>query len=386
VSEKTEGNSKAKEEVLMPHRGKNTATYVLAVLIVVVALVAASIATGVISLGSGKESVTITGAGATFPQPLISKWSDAYYNSTDGAVRVNYGGGGSGQGISQIMAKTVDFGGSDAPLDYANVSAYGIVHIPETIGAVVLAYNLPGISYFRLNGPAIAGIFMKDITTWNDPVIQALNPGITLPANDIATVVRSDSSGTTFVFTGYLKTIDTTWAQLYGQKKSLSWPAGTIAQNGNAGVAQAVQGTSYSIGYIELTYALQNSIKFATLQNHEGNFVNASLETTAAAAAGAVLPAGNADWGSVNILDRPGSNAYPIASFTYILIYKELFNDETKMNETDARALIDFLWWAVHDDGQIFAEQLSYAPLPGSVVSLNEATLESITYKGAPVL
>jgi len=386
VSGQTEKKDTGGEEAYMPHKGKNTAMYILAVLAVVIVLVVASIATGILSFGSKEESVTITGAGATFPQPLISKWADAYYNKTDGKVKVNYGGGGSGQGISQILAKTVDFGGTDAPLDYANVTANGILHIPETIGAVVLAYNLPGINYLRLSGPVVAAIFMKNITKWNDPQISALNPGVTLPSNDIATIVRSDSSGTTFVFTGYLKKVDPVWAQLYGQKKSLSWPEGTIAQNGNAGVAQAVQGTSYTIGYIELTYALQNNIRHAALQNHDGYFVNASLETTAAAAAGAGLPAGDGDWSSVNILDRPGANAYPIATFTYILVYKELYNEVSKMNRTAAKALVDFLWWAVHEDGQDYAEQLSYAPLPQSVIELNEDTLKSMTYKGERLL
>ncbi|MEM3049191.1 MAG: phosphate ABC transporter substrate-binding protein PstS [Thermoplasmata archaeon] len=386
MSEAGDEKDKGREGVYMPHKGKNMAIYILAVVAVVVALVVASMATGILSFGSDRESVTITGAGATFPQPLISKWADVYYNKTGGKVRINYGGGGSGQGISQILAKTVDFGGTDAPLDYANVTANGILHVPETIGAVVIAYNLPGINYLRLSGPVIAAIFMKNITKWNDPQISALNPGVTLPPNDIATIVRSDSSGTTFVFTGYLKVVDPVWAQLYGQKKSLSWPEGTIAQNGNAGVAQAVQGTSYTIGYIELTYALQNNIRHATLQNHDGYFVNASLETTAAAAAGVVLPAGDGDWSNVNILDKPGANAYPIATFTYILVYKELYNEASKMNKTAAKALVDFLWWAIHEEGQEYAERLSYAPLPQSVVELNENTLKSITYKGEKLI
>lgn len=386
MTEADEKKESGKGEVYMPHKGKNMAIYVLAVLVVAIILVVASVATGILSLGSKKESVTITGAGATFPHPLISKWADIYYNKTGGSVRINYGGGGSGQGISQILAKTVDFGASDAPLDYANVSRNGMLHIPETIGAVVLAYNVPGISYLKLTGTVVAAIFMKNITKWNDPQISALNPGITLPSNDIATIVRSDSSGTTFVFTGYLKAVDTTWAQLYGQKKALSWPEGTIAQNGNAGVAQAVQGTSYTIGYIELTYALQNNIRFAALRNHDGNFINASLETTAEAAAGASLPAGDGDWSNVNILDRPGTGAYPAATFTYLLVYKEMYNEVTKMNRSAAKALVDFLWWAVHNEGQTYAGQLSYAPLPQSVVDLNEDTLKQITYKGEPLL
>ncbi len=378
-----EKDGAADGKVVMPHRGGNTALYMLAAVAVVAVIIIAAFATGILSTGS-KDSVTLTGAGATFPMPLIMKWADEYYNVSDGAVKVNYGGGGSGAGITQIKERQVDFAGSDAPLSAADSSTYGLVHIPETLGAVVVAFNLPGISALKLDGDTTARIFMKNITAWDDPAIAAQNPGVTLPDESIATVVRSDSSGTTFVFTGYLAIVSPVFDELYGQGKTVAWPEGTLAQSGNSGVAQAVQGTSYSIGYIELAYALENDIAFAQMKNHDGVYITASLATTAAAAAAAVpaLPAGDGDWSGVHVLDAPGADSYPIVTFTYILIYKELYNEDTEMNRSAAEALLDFLWWAVHEDGQALAGPLQYAPLPDAVVELNEETLRAITYQG----
>ncbi|MGQ9588466.1 MAG: phosphate ABC transporter substrate-binding protein PstS [Thermoplasmata archaeon] len=375
------------ERLIMPHRGGRTIKIALAAILAVVIVIAA-FATGMLSLGSKKENVALKGAGATFPMPLILKWADVYYNVTDSRVQINYGGGGSGAGITQIKEKQVDFAGTDAPLSASDSASYGLVHIPETLGAVVVAYNLPGISTLRLDGDTIARIFMKNITTWDDPAIVALNPGAELPPNGIATVVRSDSSGTTFVFSGYLAMVSITFDSIYGQGKTVAWPSGTIAQAGNAGVAQAVQGTPYSVGYIELSYALANAISFAQVKNRDGNFITPSLEATAAAAAAAAptLPAGDGDWSRVHILNAPGENSYPIASFTYILIYKELYNDQTKMSRTAAEELVKFLWWAVHEDGQAYADDLGYAPLPEAVVTLNEGTLRAITYQGELIL
>ncbi|MGD9963425.1 MAG: phosphate ABC transporter substrate-binding protein PstS [Thermoplasmata archaeon] len=361
--------------------------YVVVAIAVVAIIVIAAFATGLLSMGSG-GSVTLTGAGATFPMPLILKWADEYYNATDGGVKINYGGGGSGAGITQIKEKQVDFAGTDAPLSATDSSTYGLVHIPETLGAVVIAFNLPGVSALKLDGSTASRIFMKNITSWNDPEIAALNPSVTLPDESIATVVRSDSSGTTFVFTGYLAIVSPVFEELYGQGKTIAWPNGTLAQSGNSGVAQAVQGTEYSIGYIELAYALENDISFAQMENHDGLFVTASLETTAAAAAAAVptLPAGDGDWSEVHVLNAPGADSYPIVTFSYILIYKELYNEDTKMNKTSAEALLDFLWWAVHDDGQALSSPLQYAPLPDAVVELNEESLRAITYNGEPLI
>jgi phosphate ABC transporter phosphate-binding protein len=257
------------------------------------------------------------------------------------------------------------------------------VHIPETLGAVVVAYNEPGISALKLDGPTIANIFMKNIVSWNDPAIATLNPGVSLPSDQIVTVVRSDSSGTTFVFSGYLAAVSQEFASQYGQGKSVNWP-NAIGASGNPGVTQTVRTTAHSIGYIELAYAMQNNVPFAQLKNHDGNFVAPTLETTSAAAAAASgsLPSGDGDWSHVSILNAPGAASYPIASFTYILIYKELYNEQSQMNKTSAKALLDFLWWIVHADGQAYSDELYYAPLPATVVTLNEATLNSITYMG----
>ena len=379
----TPSSSESDENIVMPHRGGNKGLIILALVVVVIVIIAAAFAAGLFSGGASKESVTLTGAGATFPMPLILKWADQYYNETDGKVKVNYGGGGSGAGITQIKDKHVDFAGTDAPLTASESTTYGLVHIPETIGAVVVAYNEPSISALKLDGSTLSKIFMKNITMWNDPAIAALNPGITLPTDQITTVVRSDSSGTTFVFSGYLAAVSQEFDSLYGQGKSVNWP-NAIGASGNPGVTQTVKTTPHSIGYVELAYATQNQVPFAQLKNHDGNFVMPSLETTSAAAAAAssTLPSGDGDWSQVNILDTPGANSYPIASFTYILIYKELYNEQTTMNRTAAEALLDFLWWVVHNEGQSYADEMYYAPLPASVVSGNEATLNSITYNG----
>jgi phosphate transport system substrate-binding protein len=380
--QKARNRETTEEKVAMPHRGGGSMILVLGAVIVVIVVIAAIFATGVLS-GGTKESVALTGAGATFPMPLILKWADEYYNSTNHKVKINYGGGGSGAGITQIKDKHVDFAASDAPLSASDSSTYGLLHIPETLGPIVVAYNDPSVVNLKLDGPTLAKIFMKNITAWNDAAISALNPGVSLPTDQITTVVRSDSSGTTFAFSGYLAAVSTEFQTLYGQGKSVSWKD-AIGASGNPGVAQTVLTTPHSIGYIELAYAKNNNIQFALLKNHDGNFITASSETaSAAAAAGSTsLPAGSGDWSHVSVLDASGATSYPITTFTYMLVYKELYNDQSKMNKTAAKALVDFLWWAVHDNGQSFSSGLYYAPLPASVVSLDEATLNSITYNG----
>jgi phosphate ABC transporter phosphate-binding protein len=387
MNEQSEGRTETEDDtIVIHHRRGSSRIIVLAILVAALIVVAVVLGTGMLSFGSKTEAVSLTGAGATFPMPLILKWADEYYNYTGKSVKINYGGGGSGAGITQIKDRHVDFAGSDAPLSDSDSSAYGLVHIPETLGAVVVAYNEPSVSSLRLDGPTLARIFMKNITTWNDAAIASLNPGVVLPTDQITTVVRSDSSGTTFVFSGYLAKVSSEFATLYGQGKSVNWPD-AIGANGNPGVTQTIRTTAHSIGYIELSYAMQNSVPFAQLKNHDGAFVNASLDNASAAAAAAAmsLPTGDGDWSNVSILDAPGAHSYPIASFTYILVYKELYNDQTKMNKTAAKALVDFLWWAVHSTGQSYAPALYYAPLPASVVTVDEATLNSITYQGAPL-
>jgi phosphate ABC transporter phosphate-binding protein len=327
------------------------------------------------------ETVTLNGAGATFPYPLISKWSSEY-NKIKPNIQINYQSVGSGAGIKQITARTVDFGASDAPLteqEYGNVS--GILQIPESIGAVVVAYNLPGIQKgVKLSGDIISDIFLGKITKWNDPKIVSVNPGIQFPDKDIIVAHRSDGSGTTFVFTDYLCAVSPDWKSNVGKGKSVNWPVG-LGGKGNEGVSGLLNQNPYTIGYIELAYAKLQNIPYAYIKNKAGNFIEPTLETTASAASGAVstLPAGDASWSSVSIVDAQGNNSYPIGSFTYILVYK----DQT--DQTKGKMLAEFLWWAVHD-GQKYSSELLYVPLPEEVISLNEKTIKLINFKGQQLI
>ena len=326
---------------------------------------------------------SLTGAGATFPYPLLNAMITDY-TAAKPYILVNYQSIGSGGGISAMQQKTVDFGASDAPLSATEMNNIpNALHIPETIGAVTVAYNLPGIATgLHLTGQVIADIYQGTITMWNDPAIQNLNPTITLPAKTIVVVHRSDSSGTSFVFTGYLSASSTAWSSVVGQGKAVAWPTG-LGASGNAGVAGTVEGTAYTIGYVELAYSIENSMKVAAVQNPTGNWVMPTLASTTAAAqavASAGLPSGSASWTSVNILNAPASNAYPIVSFSYIIVYKEL-NVIPGMTQSDATALVQFLWYVVHN-GQNQAPALSYASLPSNVVQIDETTIQSITFNG----
>jgi len=323
------------------------------------------------------ERVTLNGAGATFPYPLISKWSSEY-NKINPNVQINYQSVGSGAGIKQIGAGTVDFGASDAPLsenEYADIS--GILQIPESIGAVVVAYNLPGIQKgVKLSGDVISEIFLGKITKWNDPKIVSLNPGIQFPEKDIIVAHRSDGSGTTFVFTDYLSAVSPDWKSKVGKGKSVNWPVG-LGGKGNEGVSGLLNQNSYTIGYIELAYAKLQNIPYASIKNKAGNFIEPTLETTASAAAGtaSTLPAGDASWSSVSIVDTNGNNSYPIASFTYLLVYKD------QIDQIKGKMLAEFFWWAVHD-GQKYSSELLYVPLPNEIINLNEKTIKLMNYKG----
>jgi len=336
-----------------------------------------------------QSGIVINGAGATFPFPLIDQWR-VEYSKVQPGVNLNYQSIGSGGGIAQFTAKTVDFGATDAPLNQERTAALSApaVHIPEAIGSVVAAYNLPGYdSGLRLTGPILAEIFVGNITTWNDPQIKALNPDAPLPSQDIVVVHRSDGSGTTFVWTSYLALISPSWNVQIGKGNSVEWPVG-VGAPGNEGVANTVRSTSNSIGYVELAYALTTGMDHAFIQNKDGNFIEPSLESTAAAVAmgATVLPAGDAFWGDVHLLDSPGPDSYPIASFTYLLLYKELSTSPTIDSMAKAKAIVDFVAWAVSDEGQEFAEELSYVPLPDSVQELDMETLGSLTYNGQIVM
>ena len=362
----------------------NNMKIVLAV--VVIAIIIGSVAAyWYFSAPAPLESAILKGAGATFPAPFINATIAYYTQNLQTNVQIDYPGGGSGAGISAFTAKTVDFAGTDAPLTPSQIEAApNALHIPETIGAITLSYNLPGVQTgLKLTGPIIADMFLGTITKWNDPAIQSLNPQTILPDQNIVTVHRSDSSGTTNWFTKYLSLVSSTWKDQVGSGTSVQWPIGTGA-SGNSGVAATIQSTAYATGYVELAYALKNDITVAAIQNPAGKFVQPSLASTTAAAQSLVnLPEGDESWGDVNILDSPGEQAYPIVTPTYILVYKEL-NVVQGMNENKAKQLVKYLWYLVHD-GQELAADLEYAALPTNIVQINERSLNSITFNGTPV-
>src|ERR687898_1292787 len=368
-------------------------------------------------LSQQQSQVTINGAGATFPFPLIDTWRVEYQNVNPN-VNINYQSIGSGGGIRQFTERTVDFGASDAPLSENDTQALPgpAVHIPETVGSVVAAYNINGVPEkgLKLTGPVLADIFLGGITTWNDPRIQELNPDLTLPSENIVVAHRSDGSGTTFVWTSYLSAVSPAWSERVGAGKSVEWTVG-LGAPGNEGVANTIRSTPNSIGYVELAYALTTDTDYAYIQNMEGNFVEPSLDSTQAAVEAAVLsgggtstnattsnnstgttnatstqnttsinlPAGGESWTDVSLLNAPGANSYPIASFSYLLLYQDLSTNIDSMER--ARALVDFIRWAI-TDGQQFASELSYVPLPDAVVQHNMQTLGSLTFQGQPLM
>ncbi len=330
---------------------------------------------------------SINGAGATFPFPLIDTWR-VEYQKVKPDVNINYQSIGSGGGVKQFTAKTVDFGASDAPLTAAErAKATNAVHIPETIGSVVAAYNIPGIpdKGLKLTGPVLADIFSGKIKKWNDPQIQSLNPDKKLPDANIVTVHRSDGSGTTFVWTSFLSKSSPQWNQTIGASKSVQWPSG-VGAPGNEGVANAIKGSPNTIGYIELNYALNTKTPYAFIKNSAGKFVEPTLDTVKQAAtdvASKGLPKGDASWEKVTLLNDKASGAYPIASFTYLLIPKDL-GKSPNMNEAKAKALVDFIKWAI-TDGQNFSSKLGYVPLPDQVVKADQESLKSLTFNGKPI-
>lgn len=330
-----------------------------------------------VQVGSG--SVTLTGAGATFPVPIYSKWFQKYTTDVNKDVAFNYQPIGSGGGITAITAKTVDFAGSDAPLkDDQLAKAPGLLHIPTVAGAVVLAYNLSVVSGpLVLDGDTVAGIFLGDITKWNDPKIAALNSGVSLPDADIAVVHRSDGSGTSNIFTDYLSNVSADWKSKVGKGTSVNWPVG-LGGKGNPGVAGLVKQTSGSVGYVELAYAVQNKIAYAKMKNKAGSTVEASVDSTVAAGNGVTIP----DDFRVSIVNSPDPAAWPIAGFTYLLVYKDLNNIK---DAGKASALGDFLWWAEHD-GQDMSKDLLYARPPAALTARIETELRSITFQGKAVI
>jgi phosphate transport system substrate-binding protein len=324
--------------------------------------------------GGGDGSVSLTGQGATFPAPLYAKWTQEYQN-VDKTVKLNYQATGSGAGIRAITDKTADFGASDAAMtdDQLKNAKGTILHIPMALGAVVVTYNVTGSPKIQLTPDVLAAIFTGDIKKWNDPKIAALNAAAKLPDQPIGVSYRSDGSGTTAVFTSYLSKVSPAWSKI-GSGTTVKWPVGSGAK-GNDGVTAQVKSTPGAIGYVELVYAMNNKLPMASLKNHSGKFVDATLDSITAAGASAQIP----DDLRISILDADGDAVYPISAYTYILVYQDM-PDATK-----GRALAKFLSWGIHD-GQKLAGPLYYAPLPDAVVQKAEAKIESLTSGGKPLL
>lgn len=323
----------------------------------------------------GSGDVSLNGAGATFPYPLYSKWM-AEYNELHPNVRINYQSIGSGGGVRQIIAGTVDFGASDTALTESEQkkSPVPLHHVPTTIGAVVVAYNLEGVAELKLSGDVLADVFLGKITKWNDGRIAAQNEGTKLPDQNISVVHRSDGSGTSAIFTEYLGRVSPRWKDEVGVGKSVRWPTG-LGAKGNEGVTGQVKTTPGAIGYTELAYARQNDLRIASIRNRAGEFVAPEIAAISKAAEGSEL---SADL-HASLTDADGSGVYPIAAYTYLLVHGDA-RDPAK-----GEALAKFLWWAVHD-GQKFAAELHYAPLPAKVVQRVEARLRGLKAEGKPLL
>lgn len=318
---------------------------------------------------SAHAALLLNGAGATFPYPIYSKWFSEYAKLHPG-IEINYQSIGSGGGIRQLLAKTVDFGASDAPLTDAQLrkSSVPILHIPTVLGAVVLTYDLPDVkSELKLTPEVLADVFLGKLTQWNDDRIKKINPGVSLPDEPILVAHRSDGSGTTAIFTDYLSKVSPEWKQKVGHGTSVNWPTG-LGGKGNEGVTGLVKQTPGAIGYVELIYAENNHLPVASLENKAGDFVKPSIQAVTAAAAGA-LKHFPADF-RVSITDAEGARSYPISGFTYLLI------DQTMPREK-GQVLVQFLNWAV-TDGQKYAPSLAYAPLPKQLVSKIKAKIKTI--------
>ena len=342
---------------------------VLATAVMVAALAGAAFA----------QSFEFTGAGATFPAPLYTKLFDQY--SKEFGTKVNYQAIGSGGGQSQLKNRTVDFGATDVVMtekDLAGAPA-AIVHVPMVAGAVVLTSNLPGNPELKFTGDVVADIFLGKIKKWSDPRITAINSGVKLPDMNITVVHRSDGSGTTGVFSDYLSKVSSEWKEKVGTGTSLQWPAG-VGAKGNPGVAGLVKQLPGSLGYVELIYALQNSMPYAQVKNKSGNWIKATLASTTAAA-NVTVPG---DVTKLSLTDSSVADAYSIATFTWIILYKDQSYENHK-DKAKAEGLLKMLWWMTHD-GQKYAEPLSYATLPANVVTKAESIIKSIIFDGKPLL
>jgi len=320
--------------------------------------------------GAAAQTIQINGAGATFPYPIYSKWFSEY-NKAHQNIEINYQSVGSGAGIQQVIKQTVFFGATDGPMTEEQLQAAPgkVYHFPTVLGAVVPIYNIPNVkAELKFSGPLLADIFLGKVTKWNDPAIAKLNDGVSLPAADITVAHRADGSGTTYIWVDYLSKVSPEWKSKVGVSTSVKWPTG-VGGRGNEGVASVVAQTPGAIGYVELIYALQTKTSYGMVQNMGGEFMKASVPsvTAAAAAAATQMPA---DF-RVSITNAPGKGVYPISSFTWLLLY------ENAKDKTQARTMVDFMKWAL-TDGQKFAPDLGYAPLPEAVVKLELAALAKV--------
>jgi phosphate transport system substrate-binding protein len=336
------------------------------------------ILSGILASATPAAAQSLTGAGATFPNPIYTKWFDAYSKKT--GIKINYQSIGSGGGIRQFTEGTVDFGASDGPMNESQIQAVtgNVLHVPTVMGAVAVTYNLPtlGDTKLKFDGNLLTDIFMGRVSKWNDPKIAALNPGVKLPDIDLIVVHRSDGSGTTYVFTDYLNKFSREWKDKVGYATSVSWPTG-LGGKGNEGVTQQVKQTEGALGYVELIYAISNNLPYAQMKNSAGNFITPSLETVTAAAAGTKLPK-DTDF-RVSITNAPGDQAYPIASFTWLLVKKD------NKDPAKAKLIRDFLAWMITSEAQKMAADLHYAPLPAPVVALVEARLPTLKAGGKTI-
>jgi phosphate transport system substrate-binding protein len=320
--------------------------------------------------GAAGDALDINGAGATFPNPLYTKWF-AEYNRLHPNIRINYQPIGSGGGIRQLTAKTVFFGATDSPMTDEQLKAApgAVLHVPTVLGAVVPVYNVEGPgSDLKFTGQVLADIFLGKVKKWNDPALAAINPGVKLPSQDITVVHRSDGSGTTFIFLDFLSKVSPDFKSRVGASTSVNWPVG-VGGKGNEGVAGLVSQTPGSIGYVELIYALQNKIPYGSVQNAAGEFLKASVQsvTVAAAESATAIP----DDFRVSITNAPGKGVYPISSFTWLLLYKDA------AEPARAKAMVDFVNWAI-TDGQVHASEMGYAPLPPALVERERSALQTV--------
>lgn len=320
--------------------------------------------------------VTLLGAGATFPGPLYSKMFDVYYRQKK--VEVNYQAIGSGGGIQQLISRTVDFGGTDAPMNDKETKAAreAVLHFPTCLGAVVLTYNIPGSPVLNFTPELIADIFLGKISKWNDPKIAEANPGVALPNLVISVVHRSDGSGTTYTFTEYLTAVSPAWKEKIGTGKAVNWPVG-LGGKGNPGVAAYVKQVPGAIGYVEAAYAKQNRMPMARVKNKSGNFVEPTIQSVGLAA-DVDIPGDS----KVSLVNTSAPQGYPICTFTWIIVYQEqAYGGRTKERAVE---LYNMLWWMIHD-GQQYNEPLDYGKLPPAAVTVAEKILRSIVYQGKPV-